>query len=275
MQNQLIQLFPPPSGRLPLKGLYLNLELHKLGSISKPFIYANFVSSIDGRIALNNNTGKAYVPKTLTSDEDFRLFLELESQADCLITHSGYMRDLAEGNLGNILQIGAHKLGRDLPSWRKEKGLSPQPALIVATSSLDFPIPETIKESGQTIHIITTAKANPDKIKNWRDSGYEVRLSGVGDFVTGSELSEFLVEKGYRSAYLIAGPKILETMVRDRMLSCLFHTTTHCMLGGEHFWGMVNGKELEDSGLMRLSTLYFIPEASNKAGQCFARYDCQ
>ena len=60
-----------------------------------------FLSSLDGRIALEDvSQSTTYIPKHLTTASDFRLFMELHAQADCLITHGGYMRALSEGRLG-------------------------------------------------------------------------------------------------------------------------------------------------------------------------------
>ena len=127
MSKQLFRLFPPPFEQVSLSGLYLHLALHRHGTPRAPFVYANFLCSLDGRIALEDPQGQTYLPKALTTPDDFRLFLELAAQADCLITHGGYLRALAEGRLGNILQIGLNEPHRDLARWRIEQGLSPQP----------------------------------------------------------------------------------------------------------------------------------------------------
>ena len=126
MENTLLQLYPLPGQKVSLQGLYLSHRVHTLGKTGNPFVYANFLSSLDGRIALEDSKSKvSYVPKYLTSPNDFRLFLELAAQADCLITHGGYLRALDEKRLGNILQIGTTSETNDLAEWRKKEGLSP------------------------------------------------------------------------------------------------------------------------------------------------------
>ncbi|MEY4684335.1 MAG: hypothetical protein RLZ25_794 [Pseudomonadota bacterium] len=272
MSKLLLRLFPTPSETVPLQGLYLQEKLHLRGSPGRPFVYANFLSSLDGRIALEDETGIPYLPKELTTEDDFRLFLELHAQADCLVTHGGYLRALHEGRLGNILQVGVHELGLDLPSWREAQGLNPQPAIVVASASLDFPIPESIRSSGQRLMIATGQDANPDRVQEWEDCGYEVIRAGAGKEVNGGVLSRCLSERGYKSLYLIAGPLMLETMVREEQLSVLFQTISHQLLGGEAFRSMVPGPPLGLCGKVRMSSLYFDVDAGGGVGQWFAQF---
>ncbi|GAB6048883.1 hypothetical protein JCM19379_27150 [Methyloparacoccus murrellii] len=270
----LLRLFPTPCETVELAGLYLRLRLHERGSPEQPFVYANFLTSLDGRIALEDDSGLPYLPKSLTTPDDFRLFLELQCQADCLITHGGYLRSLAEGRLGNILQIGAHAAGADLPAWRLAQGLPPQPAIVIASASLDFPMPASIREHRQPCYIATGADADPARVAYWRDQGYEVIFAGQGRMVAGAALTQRLGERGYHSLYLIAGPHMLDTMVREERLALLFQTMTHQLMGGEAFRSLVPGPEMGPFGHLHLRSLYYDPAAPNGAGQWFAQFAC-
>ena len=272
MSKQLLRLFPTPSETVPLRGLYLKENLHLRGAPGRPFVYANFLSSLDGRIALEDETGIPYLPKSLTTEDDFRLFLELHAQADCLVTHGGYLRALQQGRLGNILQVGVHELGFDLPAWRLAHGLDPQPAIVVASASLDFPIPESVKASGQRLMIATGQEADVDRVNDWEKMGYEVIRAGAGQEVNGGVLSRCLSERGFNTLYLIAGPLMLETMVREGQLAVLFQTISHQLLGGEAFRSMVPGPTLGNLGRVRMSSLYYDVDAGSGVGQWFARF---
>lgn len=274
MSKTVFRLFPPPYEPVSLKGLYLELALHKLGTPQQPFVYANFLTSLDGRIALADAAGESYLPKSLTTADDFRLFLELQCQADCLITHGGYLRALALGRLGNILQIGGHEQGADLVAWRLSQGLPPQPAIVIASASLDFPMPASIREHRQPCHIVTGTSADPDRVAFWRDQGYEVMVAGDGRMVEGAALTRCLGERGYRTLYLIAGPNMLDTMVRESRLARLFQTISHQLLGGVSFSSLVSGPELGPFGHLRLASLYYDAETTHGVGQWFAQFDC-
>jgi riboflavin biosynthesis pyrimidine reductase len=273
MTKTLFRLYPPPYEEVPLRGLYLQLELHRRGTPEAPFVYANFLTSLDGRIALEDATGEAYLPKTLTTPDDFRLFLELECQADVLITHGGYLRSLEAGRLGNILQIGTHEAGHDLAGWRIRQGLTPQPAVVVASASLDFPMPASLRAHGQDCYIATGERANPERVAYWRAQGYEVIFAGAGNLVDGDALVRRLGERGFKTLYLIAGPHMLDTMVRTGRLSRLFQTITHQLMGGESFRTLLPGPELGPFGHLGLVSLYYDPTSPAGAGQWFAQFE--
>jgi len=273
LTGPLYQLFPPPCGQASLRGLYLGLGLHRLGTPAKPFVYANFLSSLDGRIALEDTEGVAYLPKTLTTPDDFRLFQELQAQADCLITHGGYLRSLHTGRLGNILQVGQREDNADLARWRIEQGLKPQPDIVIASASLDFPMPDSPRAHGQTCYIATGRQADPAKAAHWRSLGYEILYAGEGTRVEGGPLVRALGERGLSCLYLIAGPDMLDTMVRDGQLNRLFQTITHQLMGGLAFRTVSPGPEFGPVGHLKLRTLYYDPDSPDGTGQWFAQFD--
>ncbi|MFM8332982.1 MAG: RibD family protein [Candidatus Methylumidiphilus sp.] len=274
MSHRVQRLFPPPHETVELRGLYLSLNLHRLGTPEQPFVYANFLSSLDGRIALEDAKGVAHLPKSLTTPADFRLFLELQAQADCLITHGGYLRALAAGRLGNILQVGQREDAADLAQWRTAQGLPPQPAIVVASASLDFPMPDCIRQHGQTCLIATGQQADPAAVTAWTQRGYEVIFAGTGRRVEGGALARALGDKGLRCLYLIAGPEMLDTMLRDGQLGRLFQTITHQLLGGLAFRTVSPGPTFGALGHLRLRGLHYDPDAPAGAGQWFAQFEC-
>lgn len=281
MAKTLTRLFPTPSQEVELKGLYLSQQLHQAGSPEKPFVYANFLSSLDGRIAIQDpDTGQSYTPKELTSKADFRLFMELHTQADCLITHGGYLRALAANKLGNILQVSNQDGNQDLGFWRKAQGLTAQPALVIASASLDFPMPDSLKQHQQPVYIATGAKADPERIAYWQDQGYPVLQTGKAKRVQGDSLIEALSGYGYRSYYLIAGSEMLATMLRQRQLSRLYLSIQHQLMGGEKFHSLLSASMLADQGSLKLRSLYYDvgvtdydSSVSTGIGQCFYQFD--
>ncbi|QFY44951.1 riboflavin biosynthesis protein RibD [Candidatus Methylospira mobilis] len=273
MSNDLFQLYPFPGGRVRLKRLYLDLNLHRLGTTGKPFVYANFLSSLDGRIALEDaKSGKTYLPPQLTTHNDFRLFLELHAQADCLITHGGYLRALANGKLGNILQVGLREDAGYLAEWRIANGLPPQPAIVIASASLDFPMPQSIEKHGQKCYIATVDDADPKRVDAWQKQGVEVVFTGQRKLVGGAPLIQALGRRGYKSIYLIAGPHMLDTMLRDRQIGRFFHSITHQLLGGDAFKTLTPGAELGENGYLKLVSLYYDPTSPENCGQWFSQF---
>jgi len=272
MTKQLIQLFPPASEQVDIKGLYLAHNIHLLGSCESPFVYANFLSSLDGRIALEDAIeGSTFVPKHLTSASDFGLFMELHAQADCLITHGGYLRALSQRRLGNILQIKDDAL----MAWRHEHGLKPQPAVIIASASLDFPMHESLLNTSQQVYIATGKNADPEKVDYWQQQGFTVLFTGAEQLVQGAALVHELGKLGYRSIYLIAGPQMLDTMIQEHQLSRLYLTITHQLLGGKDFRTLLTGSVLGQEGNLSLEELYLEQNPAPEAGQFFMQFSAR
>ena len=270
----ILRLYPGPPQEVPLAGAYLAHAVHKLGTRACPFVYANFVCSLDGRIALSNPlTGLSHLPEGLTGGHDFRLLMELQAQADCVITNGGYLRAIAAGRLDDILQIGTREEARDLSVWRQENGLAPQPAIVVVSGSLDFTIPNSLSRHGQRVFIATARAAPPEKVESLQTQGYEVIIAGKDKSVEGGPLTQALAERGFRSLFLLAGPRLLETMLRDDVLSRLYLTVVHRLVGGESFHSLIPGPDLGFSGRLHLSSLFIDQAGPEDVGQWFAQFE--
>jgi riboflavin biosynthesis pyrimidine reductase len=269
MTKNLIRLFPTSCPQVAIKGLYLDHQIHQLGTSESPFVYANFLSSLDGRIALEDIVeGNSFVPKHLTSASDFGLFMELHAQADCLITHGGYLRALNHGHLGNILQVS----NNDLQAWRHDHGLAPQPAVIIASASLDFPMHESLLNTSQAVYIATGENADRARVDYWQQQGFPVLFAGEDKLVQGAALIDELTGLGYRSIYLIAGPQMLDTMIREHQLSRLYLTISHQLLGGKDFRTLLTGEILGAEGNLTLESMFYEQNLPPEVGQFFMQF---
>jgi riboflavin biosynthesis pyrimidine reductase len=274
MPAEIVELYPHTGMQRPLDGTYLAHDLRALGAPEAPFVYANFVSSLDGRIAIvEADTKESYVLEDLTSSHDWRLFQELQAQADCMVTHGGYLRALADRKFEDILQVGIAKQALDIGRWRSEHGLSRQPAIAIVSRTLNFPIPPSLKRHEQPVHIITGDDAPAERVAYWREYGCEVIFGGTGESVQGAPMIRALSSRGYARLYLLAGPQMLETVLRDGSLSRLYLTVTHQLVGGELFHTLTAGPRLGRAGRLQLHTLYYDAAAPKGTGQWFASFD--
>ncbi len=270
MKKNLLRLYPQSGEKSAVNGLYLAHQVHKLGATESPFVYANFLSSLDGRIALEDvSQSTTYIPRHLTTASDFRLFMELHAQADCLITHGGYMRALNKGRLGNILQVR----DKDLVEWRRNNDLKAQPSVIIASASLNFPMHNSLREHAQKVYIATGKNADPDRIRYWQDLGHPILITGEDRMVQGASLIHELSRLDYKSIYLIAGPQMLDTVIRDKQLSRLYLTITHQLIGGKDFRTLLTGSMLGPEGNLVLKSMYYDPYSPPGSGQFFMQFD--
>jgi riboflavin biosynthesis pyrimidine reductase len=214
------------------------------------------------------------VPATLTTPSDWLLFQELQAQADCFITHGGYLRALAAGTLDNILRFGSGADNAHLLQWRQQNGLPRQPEIVIASASLDFPLPEQgLLDADQPVYIVTGEQADRARVRAWQDKGIAVLFAGGGRLVEGKPLFNKLADLGFHSVYLEAGPMILETMLRDGVLSRLYITMNHQLLGGGTFHTLLSGTELGKSGRLKLRSLYFEALSDQQNGQFFSCFE--
>ena len=273
MAKQVLRLYPEPSKLVSVQNLYIDHYGWYQNNAIKPKVVANSLSSLDGRIAVSSGLTDPELPKSLVSKIDFRLFIELYAQADCLITHGGYLRSLAENKLGNILQLPTGTEFEDLHTWRNQQGLNLNPDLVIASSSLKFPIHASLKSTDQKIYIATTKDASRDKMEAWQHQGYEVLVTESTKLVQGKHLIDALSKLNYKNIYLIAGPKMLYTMLQDQQLDKLYLSHSHQLLGGENFRTFVDGDLLSQCHL-KLSTLFYDETSDNNCGQFFSSYTC-
>ncbi len=274
--KRLLRLFPLPCAETGLNNIYLEEFGWHRSDPDKPVVAANFVTSLDGRIAVTSPTDPGMgLPDSLTSREDFRLFLELHAQADCLVTHGEYLRKLEDGKLGNILRLPDEPEFSDLYAWRRERGLAPCPDIVIASSSMVFPLPSSVKKgSTEQKFYVATGKATDQALHDpWHRRGLEVLQAGSSFAVEGGPLVAELARRGYRNIYLVAGPKMLHTMIRDRQLDKLYISVSHQLLGGMDFKTMLDGEPLKPCRL-RLNSLLLDKSSDNGFGQFFTSFEC-
>lgn len=269
------QLYPVPAQEVDLKGLYLRHELRRIGAtLDRPFVYTNYVTSIDGRIAIPRKEGKGMVvPEATANDRDWRLFQELAVQADIILSSGRYLRDYAEGKTQEILRVYDDPRFEDLGRWRAERGLPAYPDLAVVSGSLDFPIPSFLTQSGRKVIVITHGAADAERRRKLESESGHVIIAGDAD-VSGRQAIDALGGLGYRTIYMATGPRVHHLLLSDNALDRLYVTVAHRLLGGQPFSSLVEGGLLQPAAGMRLNALYFDPHALEGMGQqfiCFER----
>lgn len=272
MEN-IIKLYPLPTAEIPLNGAYLAHNLREYGNTSgKPYVYANFIASLDGRIAIPHLSGRGFkVPEETSNERDWRLFQEVAAQADIIISSGRYLREWAEGRGQEILRVDDPGFA-DLREWRVSRGLPVQPDIAIISGSLDFPIPSVLTAEGRKVVVFTTDNPDPGRVKAIETQAGQVIVAG-GKSVNGAILVQRLAEMGYRTIYSSAGPKILHLLASAGMLDRLYLTFANRLLGGQPFSSVLEGSLLEPPVAMRFHAVYLDPYALEGAGQLFVSYD--
>lgn len=272
--KEILQLYPQSERQHELHGLYLKHQLHRLGRDGSPFVYSNFISSLDGRIAISAADRDTHqVPPAIANPRDWRLFQELGTQADILITSARYFREYAIGQAQDTLPIGEGQKFDDLRRWRLEQGLTAQPDIAVISASLNIPPQALEAYPNRRLHILTGADADPDRVAPLEAAGAQVHYVGEGHQADGAQAVDALAQADYRSIYVIGGPYVLNTLLQANRLDRLYLTLANRILGGEEFDTFVYGITLQPARRLRLEHLYYDPLAPEQCGQLLCCYD--
>lgn len=273
--SPLLRLYPQPAEEAPLRGLYLAHDLRRqlAERPDRPYVYTNYVMSLDGRIAVAQ-PGRAdlVLPKTIANERDWRLFQELAVQADVILTSGRYLRQYAEGRGQEILQVYNDPRFADLRDWRLARGLPPYPAFAVVSASLQFPIPPALVQEGRPVIVATTEEADPARVEALRAQLGTVVIAGQRR-VEGRPLVEQLVRLGYRLIYNATGPQVMHLLLADDMLDRVYLTVVSRLVGGDPFAPLVQGPLLSPAVGLRLHSLYWDAYALEGDGQLFLCYD--
>jgi riboflavin biosynthesis pyrimidine reductase len=273
--NTLLRIFPTPSGHVPLRGLYLSERFAPPAKPTRSFVYANFITSLDGRISLPDpRTLKRTAPRAITNPRDWRLFQELAACADAILTSGRYVRDAPNGVSAQSFPVSGKPEYADLVRWRVSRGLPAQPAVVIVTASLDLPPLRPLVASGRPVYVATGSTAAPHKVAAIEAQGVRVLGVGNGTRVEGGKLIEALAREAHQNIALIGGGEILDTLVVDDALDRLYMTLACRMLGGLSFDTLMTGPALERAAEFSLNALHYDSAGGESAvEQLFAIFD--
>jgi len=205
------------------------------------------------------------VPESIANKRDWRLYQELAGQADVMLTSARYFRQLAENKAQDLLPVGSGEAYADIKAWRESQGLKAQPDVVVLSHSLDIPAAALAKVNDRKV-IVLTSSQDAEKIDNLKKNKVIVIQ---GDNVDGAFVRAALIQQAYQSAYMIAGPKVFHTLLKDGVVDELFLTTHFSLLGGEKMATML-GEDLVQPSTLKLLSAYL----DEGGTQMFQRFSC-
>jgi len=271
-----IQLYPEMQQALELEGLYLQPVADDARETGSVLVYTNYISSMDGRIAIDHPvSGERGVPEHITNPRDWRLYQELAARADVLLVSARYLRELSKGKAQASMPVSDDPAFADLLAWRLQEGLAPQPAVVVLSGSLDLPLSQLRELQHRGVYVATGAKhtASEDRVREIEECGARMLYSGDTSKVEGERLVELLAEEGFRNIYSIAGPGVLATLLRARVLDRIYLTQVNRLIGGVSFDTLLQGNLLTPPADFSLRALYYDKHSSDSCGQLFGIYD--
>ena len=264
------QLFPARATR-PLAGTYLAHALRDRGTPDAPFVYTNFIASLDGRIAYRDpHTGNYGIPRPIANALDWRLFLELATQADVVVTSARRLRELA--TKGKSLRCVPDLATRDLAEWRRAHDLTPFPACLVVSAGLDLPYDALRTLEHDDLIIVTTSEPTAAQ-RRALDSTGATLVRAAGDRVDGQALLGIAREREFRTMYSIGGPQVFHTLVTAGTMHRLYLTHAHRLLAGDDYDTALAGPSLVPPVALLLHELHYLEASSDAPQMLFGSYD--
>jgi riboflavin biosynthesis pyrimidine reductase len=272
--NQLLQLIPCDDVQAtPIDHLYLHHGIRSLGAVDKPFVYSNFIISLDGRVSVADKTTRIQkVPEANTNINDITLFMQLLAQSDVVVTTGRHLRAVERHHENNMLSLHIEQ-DAGLIQWRLRQGLSAQPDLMVFSETLRLPDTRNLPFEQSPISVITWSKPDKRLEEDLIRKGYTVLVGPAAEFNRRDFLS-FLQELKYKAVYSVAGPSIFSQLIRYNIVQRLYLTITQIMLGGDQVNTITSGLMFEQPKRFSLKELYFDNRSPDNAGQFFCVFDC-
>jgi len=244
-------LFPPDAAR-PFNGTYLALPLRTWSKKKNQLLlFSNFVSSLDGRIALWDDASHDYsIPASIANARDWRLYQELAAQSDVLITSARYYRQWTLGMHQGALPVGDDAAFADIRAWRIAQGMTIQPDIIIVSRSLELPLAPllTLLASGRQVHIACCKSSPKDAIERLKSHGISVNYCGEQG-VEGKALRDLLISQHYGVACMLAGSLVHSTLLQAKVLDYVFLTMRHTLVGGNDVQSISHGQWAESCAL--------------------------
>lgn len=268
----------PPAARVDSRGGLLPPELARrfpgeltIGlSPERPTIVANFVSTLDGVVALGPGEPDAGGGEISGfSDADRFMMALLRAVADVVVIGAGTIR-AGKRHVWTAAHVQP-ALTDAFATWRSELGLSPQPTTIVVTSSGNIDAAHAGLNAPDVPVIVATTRAGAERLARL-PLGQNVRVASLGDeWVPAEALVELIRGTGARLALCEGGPHLFGEFLRTRLVDELFLTVAPQIAGRENEvrrLAMVEGISFGE-GLGRWSNLASIRRAGDDV---FLRY---
>jgi riboflavin biosynthesis pyrimidine reductase len=185
--------------------------------LGKPFVRANFVSSVDGAVTLDGRSGG------LSDPADRDVFALQRAMADVILVGAGTAR--TEG------YRGARMSGRHA-ELRRERGLAPVPPIAVVTASCWLTAEHVLVSDTEVPPIVITVGSAPAEHRRG------LAAAGVPVLVAGDERVDvatavrMLGDRGLNRVLTEGGPELFGELVKADLVDELCLTISPRLVGG-------------------------------------------
>jgi riboflavin biosynthesis pyrimidine reductase len=211
-----------PAGDLPAE--LASLYNGTLGFV-RPRLVANFVSSIDGVVALEPLPESSYVISR-GSEADRLVMGLLRASADAILIGAGTMR--ADPEALWTPEFIAPDHASAFGEMRNRAGARETPELIVVSASGNLDVLHPALRAGATIF---TTDRGSSRLRGRVPITVEVLSLGGGPSFSGRDITNALLDRNHATTLVEGGPSLIGSLVEDRTLHELFLTVSPVLAG--------------------------------------------
>jgi riboflavin biosynthesis pyrimidine reductase len=207
----------------------------------RPTLLVNFVSTIDGIVALGagEQQGGGVISGFFPPDR-FVMAL-LRTVADVFLVGSGTIAGTSSADwTAEHLQPD---LAPALRQWRRDLGLAASPTTVIVTGSSDVKLGRRGVDDPDVPVIFATTRSGERRLRERRLPAHvSVEVVGSGDLVEPAELSGFLAREREQIVLCEGGPHLLGDLVTADVVDEIFLTVAPQVVGrGVDRLGLVEG----------------------------------
>ena len=203
----------------------LRVPLHP----DRPTVIANFVSTLDGIVALGGDLSGGGVISGFHEPDRFVMAL-LRSIADVIVVGAGTLRGSRKHRW---IPADVHRSSAsETTAWRASMGLAPTPTTVFVTGSGELPVQHPgVADPDVPVVIATTPRGSERLSIEAVPPDVEIVAVGSGPGVTGRELVDELAARRARLILTEGGPHLLAQLLADDLVDELFLTVAPQLVG--------------------------------------------
>ena len=203
-------------------------------------LYANFVESVDGVVAIPSLEGSNALIAGGSDADRFVMGL-LRTCADAVLIGSGTLRASAHGRWRPETVFPAAAVA--YAELRSELGLETAPRVAILTASGSIPPDRAVLEDAP---LVMTTRAGAERLADTLPPGVEIVTLPGGSEVDAAAAVDLLRQRGHRRILSEAGPHVFGSLVEAGLVDELFLTVSPLLAGrpSSGSFGLVEGAAL-------------------------------
>ena len=192
--------------------------------LARPGLYANFVASADGVVALSAAGGLSGQVISGDSEPDRFVMALLRASADAVLIGAGVFRSVNDNFWhAEAVYPGKAQLFADL---RRQLGLRPHPVLVVVTASGHI----DVSQPGLRDALVVTTPAGEARLAGTLPPGARLAVINAPTF-GGKALMDVLYAQGLSVVLSEGGPTLIGSLLREGQVNELFLTLSPRLFG--------------------------------------------